>query len=556
MDKQLTSLYQNRDFVGMANMLEDYTPEALAGVLGEVADGDLVLLCRELNPDTVADALVELPADRQKIILSGLHDDQLKEVMDEVSVGDTVNIIEDMPKSVAFRIAEEEEIKELLEDKNFKVLKPLLASIPAVDIAKIFSEIDKEEIPIVFRILPKALAADTFVELDSELQQFLIDKLSDKELKAVMDELFVDDTVDIIEEMPANVVKRMLAQSDNEMRAGINEILKYDKDSAGSIMTVEFVRVRPDMTVKDAFDQIRKTGIDKETIYTCYVTDNKSKLIGIVTAKTLMLSSPDTALKDIMTENVIYCHTSDDKEDVARIINKYGFLALPVVDNEDRLVGIVTVDDAMDVMQAENTEDIERIHAIVPSDKPYLKTGVISIFLHRLPWLLILMVSATFTGLILNNYEEHLSVLGGSLLIACVPMLMDTGGNAGSQACVTVIRGLALDQIKFKDLFRVQWKELRTGMLLAISLGLVCFAKLTLVDRLLFGFAYTPMIAFIVSLSLAITVVAAKFVGCSLPLIAKAVKLDPAVVASPIITTIVDALSLMVYCNIAIALLG
>ena len=556
MDKQLNALYQNRDFVGMANMLEDYTPEALAGVLGEVADGDLVLLCRELNPDTVADALVELPADRQKIILSGLHDDQLKEVMDEVSVGDTVDIIEDMPKNVVLRIAEEEEIKELLEDKNFKVLKPLLSSIPAVDIAKIFSEIDKEEIPIVFRILPKALAADTFVELDSELQQFLIDKLSDKELKAVMDELFVDDTVDIIEEMPANVVKRMLSQSDSEMRAGINEILKYGKDSAGSIMTVEFVRVRPDMTVKEAFDQIRKTGIDKETIYTCYVTDNKSKLIGIVTAKTLMLSNPDTLLKDIMIDNVIYCHTSDDKEEVARVINKYGFLALPVVDNEERLVGIVTVDDAMDVIQAENTEDIEKIHAIVPSDKPYLKTGVISIFLHRLPWLLILMISATFTGLILNNYEEHLSALGGSLLIACVPMLMDTGGNAGSQACVTVIRGLALDQIRFKDLFRVQWKELRTGMLLAISLGLVCFAKLTLVDRLLFGFDYTPMIAFIVSLSLAITIVAAKFVGCSLPLIAKAVKLDPAVVASPIITTIVDALSLMVYCNIAIALLG
>ncbi len=556
MDKQLNTLYQNRDFVGMANLLEDYTPDALAEVLGEVEDGDLVSLCRELNPDTVADALVELPAEKQKIILSGLHDDQLKEVMDEVSVGDTVDIIEDMPKSVVLRIAEEEEIKELLEDKNFRVLKPLLASIPAVDIAKILSEIDKEELPIVFRILPKALAADTFVELDSALQQYLIDRLSDKELKAVMDELFVDDTVDIIEEMPANVVKRMLAQSDKEMRDGVNEILKYGKDSAGSIMTVEFVRVRPDMTVKEAFDQIRKTGIDKETIYTCYVTDNKSKLIGIVTAKTLMLNSPETLLKDIMIDNVIYCHTSDDKEEVARVINKYGFLALPVVDNEERLVGIVTVDDAMDVMQAENTEDIEKIHAIVPSDKPYLKTGVLSIFLHRLPWLLILMVSATFTGLILNNYEEHLSVLGGSLLIACVPMLMDTGGNAGSQACVTVIRGLALDQIRFKDIFRVQWKELRTGMLLALSLGLVCFAKLTLVDRLLFGFNYTPVIAFIVSLSLALTVIAAKFVGCSLPLVAKAVKLDPAVVASPIITTIVDALSLMVYCNIAIALLG
>ena len=539
----------------MAKILEDCSPEELAAALGEIEENDLVLLCRELNPDAVADALVQLPSDKQSVILSGLHDDQLKEVMDEVSVDDTLEIIEDMPNSVVVRIAEEEEIKKLLDEKNFKVLKPLLSSIPAVDIAKIFSEIDKEELPIVFRVLPKALAADTFVELDSDLQQFLIDRLSDKELKAVMDELFVDDTVDIIEEMPANVVKRMLAQTDKEMRDGINEILKYEKDSAGSIMTVEFVRVRPDMTVAEAFEQIRKTGIDKETIYTCYVTDNKSKLIGIVTAKTLLLNKPTTLLRDIMVDNVIYCRTSDDKEEVAREINKYGFLALPVVDNEERLVGIVTVDDAMDVIQEENTEDFEKIHAIVPSDKPYLKTGVFSIFLHRLPWLLILMISATFTGLILNNYEEHLSALGGSLLIACVPMLMDTGGNSGAQACVTIIRGLALDQIRFKDILRVQWKELRAGVLLALSLGLVCFAKLTLVDRLLLGFEYTPMIAFIVSLSLAITIIAAKLVGCSLPLVAKAVKLDPAVVASPIITTIVDALSLMVYCNIAIALL-
>ena len=539
----------------MAKILEDCSPEELAAALGEIEENDLVLLCRELNPDAVADALVQLPSDKQSVILSGLHDDQLKEVMDEVSVDDTLEIIEDMPNSVVVRIAEEEEIKKLLDEKNFKVLKPLLSSIPAVDIAKIFSEIDKEELPIVFRVLPKALAADTFVELDSDLQQFLIDRLSDKELKAVMDELFVDDTVDIIEEMPANVVKRMLAQTDKEMRDGINEILKYEKDSAGSIMTVEFVRVRPDMTVAESFEQIRKTGIDKETIYTCYVTDNKSKLIGIVTAKTLLLNKPTTLLRDIMVDNVIYCRTSDDKEEVARVINKYGFLALPVVDNEERLVGIVTVDDAMDVIQEENTEDFEKIHAIVPSDKPYLKTGVFSIFLHRLPWLLILMISATFTGLILNNYEEHLSALGGSLLIACVPMLMDTGGNSGAQACVTIIRGLALDQIRFKDILRVQWKELRAGVLLALSLGLVCFAKLTLVDRLLLGFDYTPMIAFIVSLSLAITIIAAKLVGCSLPLVAKAVKLDPAVVASPIITTIVDALSLMVYCNIAIALL-
>lgn len=556
MNKELETLYNDRDFVAMAEIMENFSPEDIAKEFCFMPDEDIAELCRVLSPDTVAETLVLLPSDKQKTLLTQLRDDTLKEVMDEVSVGDTVDIIEEMPQNVILRIAEEEEIKELVEKHNFKVLKPLLASLPAVDIAKILSEIDEEDLPIVFRILPKALAADTFVELDTDLREYLIARFSDRELKAVLDELFVDDTVDIIEEMPANVVKRIIANADNEMRESINEILKYGKDTAGSIMTVEFVRVRAEMTVSEAFEQIRKTGIDKETIYTCYVTDSRSKLIGIVTAKTLLLSPVETKLQDIMTENVIYGHTSDDKEEVARTINKYGFLALPIVDNEDRLVGIVTVDDAMTVIQEENTEDIEKIHAIVPSAKPYLKTGVFDIFIHRLPWLLILMISATFTGLILNTYENTLSAIGGSLLIACVPMLMDTGGNAGSQASVTIIRGLALDEIKFKDILKIQWKELRISFMLAICLGAVCFGKLLLIDNLIFGYDYTVTVSAIVSLSLSITVILAKFVGCSLPLVAKAVRLDPAVVASPFITTIVDALSLILYCNIAIAFLG
>ncbi len=560
MEKQLIALYESRDFVAMAKILENYVPEQLAIVLSEISESDIVSVCRELDPDTVAEALVLLEPDRQRTLLSQLHDEELKEVMDEVSIDDTIDIIGDMPQNVALRIAEEEEIKELLDARNYTVLKPLLATFPPADIAQILGEIDKTEIPLVFRILPKALAADSFVELDAELQHFLIEKLSDKELKAVIDELFIDDAVDIIEEMPANVVKRMLAQTDSETRAGINEILKYEKDSAGSIMTVEFVRVRANMTVSDAFDNIRKTGIAKETIYTCYVTDNRNKLIGLVTAKDLLLNSPKSFIRDIMTENVIYAHTNDDKEEVARTIKKYGFLALPIVDNEERLVGIVTVDDAMIVMQEENTEDIEKIHAIVPSDKPYLKTKTFDIFLHRLPWLLVLMVSATFTGLILNTYESELNGLGGGvlggLLIACVPMLMDTGGNAGSQASVTIIRGLALDEIRFKDIFKIQWKELRVSLMLSVCLGLVCFAKLQFVDNMLFGYAYSVEASLVVSVSLMITVVLAKLVGCTLPLVAKALKLDPAVVASPFITTIIDALGLMVYCNIAIGFLG
>lgn len=543
----------------MAEILEDYEAKDLAAVLGEMSEADIAPLCRELNPDTVAEALVELSPEKQVVLIGDLHDDQLKEVMDEVSVSDTVDIMEDLPTGVILRIAEEEEIVDLIKNRNFKLLKPLLAEIPAVDIAKMLEEIPSDEVPIVFRVLPKALAADVFVEMDSVNQEKLLSRLSDKELKAVMDELFVDDTVDIIEEMPANVVKRMLAQSDKELRDGINEILKYGPDSAGSIMTVEFVRVRENMTVKEAFACIRAAAIDKETIYTCYVTDSKAKLIGIVTAKDLLLNSTHAVLSDIMTENVIYAHTYDDREEVARLINKYGFLALPVVDNEERLVGIVTVDDAMTVIQQENTEDIEKIHAIVPSDKPYLKTSIWEIFLHRLPWLLVLMISATFTGLILNKYEGTLNSLGGGiiggLLIACVPMLMDTGGNAGSQASVTIIRGLALDEVSFKNIFRIQRKELGVSLMLALSLGLVCFAKLQLIDKLIFGFDYTIAVSIVISVSLALTIIAAKLVGCTLPLIAKALHLDPAVVASPFITTIVDALSLIVYCNIAICFL-
>ena len=449
---------------------------------------------------------------------------------------------------------QEENIFELIDGKKYARLRELLSEMNPADIAQICEDIPERELPVIFRILPKELAAEVFVEMDPDMQQLLIEAFSDTELKEVMDELFMDDTVDVIDEMPATVAKRILSQTDPKTRKMINQLLAYPDDSAGSIMTTEYIDLKKDMTVEQAFDRIRAIGIDSETIYTCYVIDRSRHLLGIVTVKDLLLNSKTCVLSDIMDENIIYANTLDDKEEVAGQFEKYDLMALPVVDKENRLVGIVTVDDAIDVIQEEATEDIEKMAAILPSNRTYFRTGVFSTFKARIPWLLLLMISATFTGAIISNFEEKLTVLPA--LIAFIPMLMDTGGNAGSQACVTVIRGLALDQIRFKDLFRVQWKELRTGILLALSLGLVCFAKLTLVDRLLFGFAYTPMIAFIVSLSLAITIVAAKFVGCSLPLIAKAVKLDPAVVASPIITTIVDALSLMVYCNIAIALLG
>jgi len=362
--------------------------------------------------------------------------------------------------------------------------------------------------------------------------------------------------VDLLEEMPANVVKRLLAQSDSETRSYINEVLKYPKDSAGSIMTIEYVSLRASMSVEEAFDRIRRTAIDKETIYNCYVTDETNRLIGLVSAKDLMLAEKQAAVGEIMEENVIYVKTTDDKEDVARKISNYGFLAIPVVDHEMRLVGIVTVDDAMDVLQEENTEDIAKMAAITPTDKPYLKTGVFSIWKNRVPWLLVLMVSATFTGLILNTYEARLNAIS-AMLFACVPMIMDTGGNAGSQASVTVIRALALGELETRDILKVVWKEFRVSLLLGVTLAATCFCKLMLIDNLLFGFdGYTPARCAVVSVALMFTVTVAKLVGCMLPLIAKKCRLDPAVVASPFITTIVDAVSLVLYCSLAVAVLA
>ncbi len=542
-----------KNFEAAASSLERLSPEEAAFVLSEMDEKDALALARETESDFLADVLILAPKALQRLIMEGLHDDELEEVMEDVSVDDTVDIIEEMPESVALRIAETDEIVALLEERKFSVLKPILASMNEIDLAEVFEHIKEEDLPVLFRILPKDLAAEVFVEIDRDTQEKLLKMLSDLEIKEVMDELFLDDTVDLVEEMPANVVKRLLAQSDSETRAYINELLKYPKDSAGSIMTIEFVRFLPQMTVGEAFDRIRAQAIDKETIYTCYVTDKENKLIGMVTAKDLMLSDMQAKIGDIMEDNVIYVHTLDDKEEVARTISDYGFLAIPVVDEERRLVGIVTVDDAMDVIEEENTEDIEAMAGVLHESKPYLKTGVFSIWKNRVPWLLILLVSATFTGLILNNFESLLS----TAMLACVPMLMDTGGNSGSQSSVTVIRALALGELSTKDTGRVLWKELRVALLLAATLSVACFAKLQLIDRLLFGFeGYTVIPCLVVSLALFCTVVMAKFVGCMLPLFVKKCRLDPAAVASPFITTIVDALSLLIFCGLSVLILG
>lgn len=440
-----------------------------------------------------------------------------------------------------------ETIKKLLEEKKFNTLRDILVTMKPYDIAAVFEELQDEKTPILFRILPKELAAETFVEMDEDTQEFLIHGFSDSELKEIVNELFVDDAVDIIEEMPANVVKRILRQADKDMRREINELLKYPEDSAGSIMTTEFIVLRPDMTAEMAIKRIRRTGVDKETIYTCYVTDENNRLIGITTVKDLLLAEDDDPVKDMMEENVISVHTLDDQEQVAQLFSNYDFLALPVVDNEQRLVGIVTIDDAIDVIREEATEDFEKMAAVLPSDKPYMKTSVWGIYKKRVPWLLILMLSATFTSTIISSFDGMLASV--IILSSFIPMITGSGGNAGSQASVSVIRALSLGEIEFKSMFVVLWKELRVAFFCGLTLAVANFIKLMIFD--LRGHDNAFFIALVVSLTLVGTIIMAKLVGASLPLLSSKIGLDPAVMANPLITTVCDSLSLLIYFGVA-----
>ncbi|MCR5732139.1 MAG: magnesium transporter [Sphaerochaetaceae bacterium] len=445
-------------------------------------------------------------------------------------------------------------LKKLLEERKFMSIKDFLSTMKPSDIASTLDSLSKEQLPKLFRLLPKELAAETFVEMDSDNQELLIQSFSDTELKLVLEELYVDDAVDIVEEMPANVVVRILEQASPEMRKDINQILHYPEDSAGSVMTTEFISLRSDMNVGDAIDHIRKYGCDKETIYTCYVTENR-KLIGTVSVKDLLLAKDDGTLISTLTEkNFISVNTHTDQEEVARVFSRYDLLALPVVDSEGLIVGIITVDDAMDVMEEETTEDMAIMGGMTPSDKTYIKSSPIELFIHRIPWLMILMVSATFTGLIITGFESAISKM--VVLTAFIPMLMDTGGNSGSQSSVTIIRALSLGEVGIKDLPRVVIKEFITALLCGFTLALLCFGKIMLVDRMLIGNTdVTLLVAIVVCLTMNLTVIVAKVIGCSLPVLAKKLGFDPAVMASPFITTIVDALSLLIYFSMTKAIL-
>ena len=448
-----------------------------------------------------------------------------------------------------------EKIEELSRSKQYAALRDLFLPMEPADIALILEEAGEEQMPLLYRLLPKELAVEVFVELEPDSQEMLINGFSNTELQEVLDELYLDDAVDIVEEMPASVVIRILDKATPEMRKSINEILKYPEDSAGSIMTVEYLSLKKDMTVADAFKRIRRIGGELETINILYVTDPTRHLLGVLSVRELLLAEEDDLIEDIMDPNVIWAKTLDDKEDVAQALSKYDFLAIPIVDMEQRLIGIVTVDDAMDVIEEETTEDFEKMAAMLPSDKPYLRATVWETWKARLPWLMILMLSATFTGMILNHFEDKLTVC--LVLNAYIPMLSGTGGNSGTQASTAVIRALSLDEVDFSDTLKVIWKELRVSLLCGICLAAANFLKMQLVDRMLLGNdAVTPLVCFVVCLTILFVVVFAKCVGCSLPLLAEKIGLDPAVMASPFISTIVDATSLLIYFTFASHLLG
>lgn len=450
----------------------------------------------------------------------------------------------------------EKQILSLIEEKKYTRLRECLEELNPADIALILEEAELKDLPVVFRILPKELAAEVFVEMDRDLQQHLIESFSNTELKDVLDELFMDDMVDIIDEMPASVAQRILKQTDSKTRNMVNKLLAYPESSAGSVMTTEYLSVKKGMTVDEAFESIRNNAVDTESIYTCYVTDRSRKLLGVITIRDLLLADKSAVVYDIMDENVIFANTLTDREEVVSLFDKYDLYVLPVVDNENRLVGIITVDDVIDVMQEEATEDIEMMAAILPSEKSYLKTGVFATFKARIPWLMFLMISATFTGAIISSFEGKLSKW--MALIAFIPMLMGTGGNSGSQSSVTVIRCLSTGEIEFKDIWRVIWKELRVSIVCGVVLGIVNFVKLYLVDYLWLnnfdeGVHLIEML--VVSITVVLVVIVAKLVGSVLPIVAKKLGADPAVMASPLVTTILDAFSLLIYFSIATVLL-
>jgi len=562
MKNEILSLFNSENYEALEDFVKSINIDELAVALSEIDKETLVQILPKLPAETSAECFLKFDSKLQRYLVDNISDLSFdvisEEILETENVEEIVNteIFNDIILQTSTDARHEKllEIIDEIENKKFTSLKPILSEMEPVDVAELLNDTDDDKDILLFRLLPKDLASEVFANMDPDTQENIIKAFTDRELSQIINDLFADDTVDIIEEMPSNIVRKILRVANKETRENINKLLGFPKDSAGSIMTPECITLRPHMSVDDALKKIRKQAVDKETIYTCYVTDDQKKLVGIVSAKDIILHEPEDKIGDFMQENIISCHTHTDKEEVSNLLAKYDLLAIPIVDSENRINGIVTIDDAIDVIQEEATEDISKITGMAPTTKPYLQTNVFSIFKNRIPWLVILLLSATFTGLIINCYESTLNALS-PLLFACIPMLMGTGGNSGSQASVTIIQSLATDEVAFKDILKVIWKEIRVAIITALVLALVCFAKLQLIDNLLFGYDYTIKISIVISISLFVTICAAKIVGACLPLLAKKCHLDPAVVANPFITTIVDVLSLLIFCAFSIALL-
>ena len=561
LSNKIIELYNAEQFDELNEFVKAIDTSDLAIELQNIDKELLADIFPKLPEEISAEVFVKFSSELQIFLTQNISSIEFKDISEELLENDVEDTVKGEVLNEILLKAEVDtrhekllEIIDNIEHKKFSTLKPLLTEMRPFDIAELINDIDKDKVLVIFRLLPKYLACETFVEMDSDTQEIVIKAFTDKELSGIINDLFYDDTVDLIEEMPSNVVRKILRVANKETRDSINKLMGFPKDSAGSIMTPECITLRPWMTAEEALAKIRKQAFDKETIYTCYVTDDEKKLLGIVTAKDLILHEPTDKIETFMHENIVSAHTHTDKEEVSNMLKDYDLLAIPIVDSENRINGIVTIDDAIDVIQEEASEDMSKITGMAPTNKPYLQTGIFSIFKSRIPWLIILLVSATFTGIIINSYESTLNALS-PLLFACIPMLMGTGGNSGSQASVTIIQALAMEEVQFKDILRVLWKEIRVAVVVATVLGIACFAKLQLIDNLIFKYDYTLQISLVVSLALFATIVVAKIVGAFLPLLAKKCHLDPAVVANPFITTIVDVISLIIFCSFSVAML-
>lgn len=555
MERKLFKLLEKDNYTGVVRLMYRLSHKEVIKIMHILSEKDLIEICSRLKKNFLAEIICTLPVEKKQIILGALNDKKLNKLLDDLSVGKVVEMIEISTQELATKMLKKEEVLYLLNRQNYAILKPLLSSLSLSEIVKIFEWLKPAKRVDLFRILQKDTSIKIFSELSFNIKQSLLEKLTDEEIKDIMAGLVLDKTMVLIKEMPFNIIKRIMSQSSIETREYIEEILSYPKDSVGQVMARSFISVDISKTVKQALQVVKDSEIPSDAVYNVYVTEEK-KLVGIVSVRKLLKADADYCVSDIMDKNYICAQSNENKKNVAAKLFDYNLTSIPIINEKALLVGVLTIDEAVYILKQKTTEQISKMNAIVPLETPYLKTSIWQIWKIRIPWLLVLLVSATFTGLILNSYETRLNAIS-PVLFACVPMMMDTGGNCGSQSSVTIIRSLSLGEITPKDWFKIMVKEISASIFLGLTLAVACFTKLILIDNLLFGYRdYTIVRSFVVSLALFLTVIFAKLVGCLLPLIAKKLKLDPAVMVSPFITTIVDSISLILFCSLSVAILN